>query len=81
MKTRSESIVYKLKKVLYGLKQALRAWYIQLDLYFTTMGLKRSNYELAVYFQISEHVHLLVSVYVDDLLVTRFPEEEVVLFK
>ena len=41
--------VYKLHKALYGLKQAPRAWYFKLDKSLTTLGLKKSEYEPAVY--------------------------------
>ncbi len=38
-----ETKVYKLKKALVGLKQALRAWYNKIDAYFWQTGYARSE--------------------------------------
>ena len=37
----SSSLVYKLHKSLYGLKQGPRAWYDKIDTYFLNHGFKR----------------------------------------
>ncbi|KAL6325054.1 hypothetical protein AAG906_022262 [Vitis piasezkii] len=52
-----EDKVYLLKKALYGLKQAPRAWYSRIDAYLLTLGCQKKD-------------NLIVSLYVDDLLVT-----------
>lgn len=67
----SENKVYKLKKALYGLKQAPREWYSRIDEYLRQLGFKRSENEATLYLQEGENdTKLIVSLYVDDLLVT-----------
>jgi len=66
----SENKVYKLHKALYGLKQAPRAWYSRIDGYLLQKGFKRSANEATLYVKRSmNEVQLIVSLYVDDLLV------------
>ena len=45
----SSSLVCKLHKSLYDLKQALEAWYDKIDAYFLTKGFKRCIYDLNLY--------------------------------
>ncbi|KAG8501874.1 hypothetical protein CXB51_004547 [Gossypium anomalum] len=67
-----EQIVYKLKKALYGLKQAPRAWYTRIDSYLLSLGFERSISEPTLYVKKKQaETQLIVSLYVDDLLVTR----------
>ena len=73
--------VYKLHKALYGLKQAPRAWYFKLDKSLTTLGLKKSEYEPAIYYKKSNESSMIVGVYVDDLLLTRSNKENLRKFK
>ena len=65
-----EQCVFRLKKALYGLKQAPRAWYFKLDECLSSLGFRRSEHEHAVYFKKESDYHLLIGVYVDDLIVT-----------
>ncbi|CAJ2645183.1 unnamed protein product [Trifolium pratense] len=66
----SENKVYKLHKALYGLKQAPRAWYSRIDGHLLQSGFKRSENEATLYVKWSKNeVKLIVSLYVDDLLV------------
>ena len=65
-----EDKVYKLHKALYGLKRAPRAWYSRIDAYLLQQGFKRSESEATLYvLKVQEEVQLIVSLYVDDLLV------------
>ncbi|KAG8479014.1 hypothetical protein CXB51_028903 [Gossypium anomalum] len=67
-----EDVVYRLKKALYGLKQAPRAWYSRIDSYLIGLGFERSLSEPTLYIKKENgETQLIVSVYVDDLLVTR----------
>ncbi|KAL4018020.1 hypothetical protein IC575_021607 [Cucumis melo] len=66
-----EEKVYKLKKALYGLKQAPRAWYSRIDSFFLKTGFRRCPYEHALYVKEDKYgKFLIVSLYVDDLLLT-----------
>jgi hypothetical protein len=60
--------VLKLKKALYGLKEAPRAWNARLDQELCKLGFRRSIEEHVVYKRGSGRSLLLVGVYVDDLI-------------
>ncbi|KAI5333495.1 hypothetical protein L3X38_023626 [Prunus dulcis] len=60
--------VYRLKKALYGLKQALRAWYEEINSYFTKVGFQRSPSEATLYVKAAESGIIIVSLYVDDII-------------
>lgn len=77
-----EEHVYKLNKALYGLKQAPRAWYSKVDKYLTSSGFRRSNFEATLYIREDKYGNMLiVSLYVDDLLVTGSSEVQMKKFK
>ena len=61
--------VYKLKKALYRLKQAPRAWYSYIDAYFNKEGFLKCPYEHTLYVKsgVDKKV-LVVFLYVDDLI-------------
>ena len=66
-----EDKVYRLKKVLHGLKQAPRAWYSRIVSYMIKNGFCRSNIELTLYTKVNEHEQILiVFLYVDDMIFT-----------
>jgi hypothetical protein len=46
--------VYKLKKAMYGLKQAARAWYSRLDKYIQHVGFKKGSVENNLYIGIRQ---------------------------
>jgi hypothetical protein len=62
--------VYKLKKALYGLKQAPRAWYSKIEAYFASHGFQKCPAEHTLFVKAEDKDILIVSVYVDDLIVT-----------
>jgi hypothetical protein len=70
-----EDKVYRLRKVLYGLRQAPRAWKAKLDATLKEMGFHQSAHEAAVYRRGSGRTVLLVGIYVDDLIITGAEEE------
>lgn len=73
--------VYSLKKALYGLKQAPRAWYSRLDSHLLSLGFERSVNEATLYVKhVGDH-KLIVSVYVDDFLITGDKKELIEEFK
>lgn len=66
-----EDKVYKLRKALYGLTQAPKAWYDKIDNYLASLGFKRSFSEPTLYVKKEGDETLrIISLYVDDLLVT-----------
>jgi hypothetical protein len=62
--------VLKLKKALYGLRQAPRAWNAKLDKELIALGFVKSKLELVVYRRSSKNSFLLMGVYVDDLIIS-----------
>ena len=66
-----EHKVYRMKKALYSLKQAPRAWYSHIDSYLTQNGFHRSGSELVLYTKVNEQGNMLiVYLYLDDLIFT-----------
>jgi hypothetical protein len=65
-------LVYRLKKSLYGLKQALRAWYAKMDSYLLSQNFVRCKSDPNVYMLKMDDSLLLLVLYVDDLLITIF---------
>ena len=62
--------VLKLRKALYGLRQAPRAWNAKLDKELVALGFVRSKLEHAVYRRSCKNSFLLMGVYVDDLIIS-----------
>lgn len=60
---------YLLKKTLYDLKQAPRAWYSKIDEHLLSLGFLKSLSETTLYVKHNSTGILIVSLYVDDLLV------------
>lgn len=67
---REEEKVYKLKKALYGLKRAPRAWYRKIEAYFSKEGFERCNHDHTLFVKTEGKRILIVSLYVDDLIFT-----------
>jgi hypothetical protein len=76
-----EGKVMRLRKALYGLRQAPRAWNAKLDSTLRRMGFEQSPHEAAVYRWGNGGNVLLVGVYVDDLVITGTKDTEVAAFK
>ncbi|GKA98608.1 putative RNA-directed DNA polymerase [Tanacetum coccineum] len=67
----NEGKVYRLRKALYVLKQAPRAWYGRIESYFLKEGFEKCPYEPTLFIKSSkENMFLIVSIYVDDLIIT-----------
>ena len=64
------SLVCRLKKSLYGLKQDLRAWYAKMDSYLLSQNFVRCKSDSNVYILRTIDSLLLLVLYVDDFLVT-----------
>ncbi|GJT02270.1 putative ribonuclease H-like domain-containing protein [Tanacetum coccineum] len=60
--------VYKVEKALYGLHQALRAWYETLSTYLLDNGFQRRKIDKTMFIKKGKGNILLVQVYVDDII-------------
>ena len=70
-----------LKKALYGLKQAPRAWYSKMDGHLLSLGFEKSLSVSTLYVKKLDSDLVIISLYVDDLLVTDGNETQVTVFK
>ena len=77
----SERKVLKLRKALYGLRQAPRAWNAKLDKSLVSLRFERCCLEHAVYKKSVGESCLLVEVYVDDLIITGSSLAKIAKFK
>jgi hypothetical protein len=74
--------VLRLRKALYGLRQAPRAWNARLDKELLKLGFVRNPLEHAVYRRSDNNGNfLMVGVYVDDLIITGPSQESITAFK
>jgi hypothetical protein len=76
-----EGKVLCLRKALYDLRQAPRAWNANLDSTLKGVGFGQSPHEAAIYRWSNVGNALLVGVYVDDLVITSTKDAEVAVFK
>jgi transposase InsO family protein len=81
VKAGDEDKVLRLRKALYGLRQAPRAWNAKLDDSLNSLGFERCPSEHAVYRRGTGDSLLLVGVYVDDLVITGQDTKEIDHFK
>jgi hypothetical protein len=63
-----EDYVYRLKKSLYGLNQALRYWYSRLDRYLQQQGFIRGNVNSNLYIKVDQGNMIIIEMYVDDII-------------
>lgn len=69
VKKGEEDKVCRLRKPLYGLKQAGRAWYRKLNNYLSNLGLKNTEIDPCVYVNTKNNKLIILVIYVDDLLI------------
>ncbi len=72
------NLVYRLKKALYGLKQAPRAWSDKIGQYLFTSGFQTSNADFSLYVKKTNHGIVVIVIYVDDLIITRDRDADIV---
>jgi hypothetical protein len=65
----NEGKVCKLNRSIYGLKQASRQWYILFDNAITSYGFSMTEGDHCIYFKIVGDIFVLLSLYVDDILI------------
>ena len=63
-----ENLVCKLKKSIYGLKQASRQWYIKFNDTITSYGFVENTVDRCIYMKVSGSKFILSILYVDDIL-------------
>ena len=61
-------MVYRLKKALYGIKQAPRIWYARLDKYLEKCGFAKGTTDSNLYLKVTENDLLIIIVCVDDII-------------
>jgi hypothetical protein len=62
--------VYRLKKALFGLKQAPRALYGRIDSFLMSLGFTKSKDDSNLYFKVMNDDPTILLLYVDDLFLT-----------
>eukprot|EP00253_Pinus_taeda_P002775 PITA_02775 len=62
------NLVCRLKKALYDLKQAPRAWYYRLDKYLHQQGFSKGSADINLYIKIENNKLLILVLYVDDII-------------
>ncbi|KAJ9553465.1 hypothetical protein OSB04_017510 [Centaurea solstitialis] len=62
--------VCRLRKALYGLKQAPRAWFEKFSTVVTSLGFTPSNHDSALFVRCTGAGRILLSLYVDDMIIT-----------
>ena len=60
--------VHKLKRALYDLKQAPRAWYDRLIAYLTKHGFKRGSADITLFIRKDKNSFIVAQIYVDDIV-------------
>ena len=63
-----EEYVYKLKKGLYGLKQASRCWFQTMDILLQSIGFDQCDGDSCIYIKKLNNKFVMLALYVDDLL-------------
>lgn len=65
-----EQLVCRLKKSLYGLRQASRNWHHKLAITLVSIGFRHSKADYSLYSEVTEETITLVLIYADDLLIS-----------
>jgi hypothetical protein len=79
--TGNEGKVLRLRKALYGLWQAPKAWNAKFDAIMASLGFQRSSSEHGIYMHNRGDGRLIVGVYVDDLIITGTSDKIITAFK
>ena len=62
--------VCKLKKAFYGLKQAPHAWFEKFSVMISSLGFVSSSHDSAFFIKCTNTSHIILSLYVDDMIIT-----------
>jgi hypothetical protein len=66
----TEHLVCKLKKSIYGLKQASRQWYLKFNNTVTSFGFKENIVDRCIYLKVSGSKFIFLILYVDNILLS-----------
>lgn len=69
--------VYKLNKSLYGLKQAPCQWFAKLSLVLKSFGYSQSRHDYSLFVKHHNESHMVLLVYVDDLIIVGNNSREI----
>ena len=72
-----ENLVCKLRKSLYGQKQAPRQWYKKFNSFMHRIGLKRCETNHCCYVKFFDNSYIILLLYVDDMLIAGSSIEEI----
>lgn len=64
--------VCKLRKAIYGLKQALRAWYHELLQFLVSLGSQNSHADKSLFIFNAHNTQLYLLLYVDDIIIVGY---------
>lgn len=64
----SKHLVCKLKRSIYGLKQASRQWYLKFDDVISSFGFVENKVDRCIYLKVSGSKYIFLILYVDDIL-------------
>ncbi|GJR98262.1 retrovirus-related pol polyprotein from transposon TNT 1-94 [Tanacetum coccineum] len=67
----NETRVYRLRKSLYGLKQASRNWYHKFTTFLRSLNFRQSNADQSLFIYEVGSIMVVVLIYVDDVIITR----------
>lgn len=70
IKTKNPLLVCRLKKALYGLRQASRQWHHKLSITLVSLGFSHSKADYSLYSKVENNVIILVLIYADDILIS-----------
>ena len=73
--------VCKLKKALYGLKQAPRAWFEKFSIVISSLGFTSSIHDTALFTKCTAAGRIILSLYVDDMIITGDDLDGIALLK
>ena len=71
------SLVCRLNKSLYGIKQAPKAWYAKIDGYFLSLNYCRWKYDPNVYLKLIHGSLIIILLYMDEILITGNSKKEI----
>jgi hypothetical protein len=75
------NLVRRLKKALYTLKQAPRAWLDKIGQYLVTSGFQTSNAYFSLYVKKIDHGIIVIVIYVDDLIIIKANDANILCLK